>query len=198
MAYKITRKQFLEIYQTKGICVDWKNEIEQIMDKYLGKWQDEVELPLEVVKKGFTAAISNNKTAVITILEEVFPDYVNNDPLRKIKTWRDVLNAAGKEELEILPFKNPINKAQISINAVAKIQLISQVFNEDWIEDFNNSNQYKWFPWFQKAPGVWVFYRSYCYGSCSSLGFGFYFKSEEVSNYVGRQFIDIYKEYLPS
>ncbi len=127
-------------------------------------------------------------------LKEKFPDAWPQSITDKIKTFADVEACIGKV---ILPYANPSNKQQISTNAFVKIQHLSQVLNEGWEPDFKNTNEYKWYPWFERKGSGWVFGGGCCGCHGGGLGSGFWYKTEELAIYAGKQFIDLYKEYLP-
>lgn len=114
----------------------------------------------------------------------------------RIESWNDVLEYFSSEKI-ILPYTEPTTKQQKSTNAFVKLQYIIKALNEGWIPDFTNSGQYKYYPWFERKSGGWAFDHSF-YDCCYSfIGFGFHLKSRELSDYIGKQFIDVYKEYLP-
>ncbi len=133
------------------------------------------------------------------VLENTFgKEYFIEDTTTKIKNFDDILKLSGKTLKEILPYKTPKNKQQRSINALVKIQLITEVLNQGTILDFLNTNQYKYLPWFKKVVGSgWVVtsYASYCLHTVD--GFGTFYKSEKLALFAGNTFLDIYKDYLP-
>lgn len=81
--------------------------------------------------------------------------------------------------------------------AYKKLKLISEALNEGWKPDWNNSNQYKWYPWFRFKEGFgfsltdWGSADSVT-DACSRLCF----KSQELAEYAGKQFEDIYRDFL--
>lgn len=98
----------------------------------------------------------------------------------RIRNYSDVCREL-KEEEKISPFD--------------KIKQIEKLFNVNWKKDWNNSNQYKYFPYFTiNGSGELVFV-----GSGSYAGFhgvvGFY-KDQETSDFIGKTFISIYKEIM--
>ena len=116
----------------------------------------------------------------------------------RIKNFDGILNILGKSYSDILPYKTPKTKAQISQNAFAKIQCITEVYNEGWIQDLTNYNQYKYYPCFKKnALDRWVFCYCFAWNSVAFGGFGSYFKTPELANDASTKFIDIYNDYLP-
>ena len=69
--------------------------------------------------------------------------YSEGDQNSSGKNWKDVLRYSGKKESDILPWKNPKNKQQVSQNAFAKIQVISEVLNEGWSPNFKDLRENK-------------------------------------------------------
>lgn len=114
----------------------------------------------------------------------------------RVKNWEDVCKELSITN-EVLPYIFPKTKQEISINAFAKIQYISQCLNEGWTPTWTNSSEYKFYPWFEQKSSRSGFGFSSYYGyALGGLGFGFYYKSRELSDYAGTQFLTIYKEYL--
>lgn len=125
-------------------------------------------------------------------------EFFNQNITDRIKTLEDIYNELNIKREDIIPFKNPINKQQLSVNAFIDIQNISKVLNEDWIEDWDNSNQYKYYPWFEKKKvSGWCFDCSHADCYYGIVGFGFYYKTSEIAKYVGNQFLKVYQDYLP-
>lgn len=134
-----------------------------------------------------------------TLLEENFgKDFFSQKITDRIKTFQDVLEALGFSSYsQVVPFGNPQTKDQVALNALAKIQAIAKVLNEGWIPNFNNNNEAKYYPYFEKTSGGWAVGDCDRNGRVAYLGSGCYYKNSELVMYVGKQFIDIYKEYLP-
>lgn len=155
-----------------------------------------LELEESQAKKIYKSADSELKTILeSTFGKEFFSDKITD----RIKTWEDVLEVLDLDEGDILPYLKPKTKEQKAINAFAKIQKISEVLNEGWIPDYNNTNQYKFYPYFEKKSLGWSV-GSFPVGGvcCSGMGFGSLYKSSELALYAGNQFLDIYKDYLPN
>ena len=137
------------------------------------------------------------------LLENTFgKEFFNEKITDRIKTWEDIvyfLNEKHNSKIICLPYTtSPLTKEQRSINALYKIQCISEVLNEGWKDDWNNTNQYKYIPYFYKDFGSgWLVGSIVWRTSIAYYGFGCYFKSSELALYAGKQFLDIYKEYLP-
>lgn len=117
--------------------------------------------------------------------------------INQVKDFNDILRISGSKLEDILPYKNPRNKKQISQNNFAKIQLIEEVLNQGWAPDWNNHNEYKYYPYFEhKIQGGWV-YCGYCDRNFSSFTAEVaYFKSPELAIFVGKTFIKEYSDFL--
>lgn len=139
----------------------------------------------------------NNASAELkVILEESFgKPFFSQKITDRIKTWQDVVLALPYKLF--LPYENPSNKFERAINANVKIQKIAEVLNEGWSANFDNKNEYKYYPYFEKKSSGWFFSNVSFSDDYASMGFGLYFKSSELAKYAGEQFIEIYREYLP-
>lgn len=131
------------------------------------------------------------------ILEETFTkEFFNQKLIDIVKTIDDVYKHLGRKKPTILDYKFLHEQKRERALNTQYIDDISELFNEGWIPDFTNHNQYKYYNCFEKKDSGWVFVgcSHLIYGS--SLGFGFYFKSREISQYCGKQFLDIYSKIL--
>jgi hypothetical protein len=81
--------------------------------------------------------------------------------------------------------------------AYKKLKIVVKAINEGWKPDWTNTNQRKWFPWFDLSSRF-----SFSGALCASefghaiVGSHLCFKSEEKAEYAGRQFVDLYKSFL--
>lgn len=133
-----------------------------------------------------------------TILEESFgKDFFNQKITDRIKNMIDVVEEYERLYGKVSLPMNGRDKQEKSINAFYQIQIISAVLNEGWVPNFNNSSEYKYYPWFEKKASGWVFYVCGCVCGYSGVGSGAVYKTSELAEYVGKQFLDIYQDYLP-
>ena len=122
----------------------------------------------------------------------------------KVKSYEDACEVKGVDPVENLPYKEPVNTDQKAINAFAKITTIIQVLNEGWQPDWNNDDEYKYYPWFdmetypdQVGSGVGFSFGGYgCGGSASGVGSRLVFRTRALAEYAGKQFLDIYRAYM--
>lgn len=84
-----------------------------------------------------------------------------------------------------------------ALAAYQKLFVVAKALNEGWVPDWNNGNQYKYYPWFNMENGfafvVYVFsYRR----RISYVGSRLCFKSRELAEYAGKQFIHLYEQVM--
>lgn len=79
-----------------------------------------------------------------------------------------------------------------------ELQIKVKALNEKWEADYNNGNQRKWFPVFKWNGSAFVFSISnFVYDHAdASCGARLALASEELSDYSGRQWIELYNKIL--
>jgi len=115
----------------------------------------------------------------------------------RIKTYEDAVKETGRPEKP--DFSNLPEDLREYFEAQYKAVVIAEALNEGWKADWSNSDQEKWLPWFRGlSSGAFVFYVTY-YGysiACAGYGSRLCFKSDELAEYAGKQFLDIYAAIL--
>lgn len=114
-----------------------------------------------------------------------------------VNTISEVYKRLGRKELTIEDFAFlPENKRVKALN-FQHIQVLEELFNEDWKTDWTNNNEYKWYPYFEfkKGSDCWCFCIA-CDRSCSSLIVPAFYKSREITEYIGKTFLNIYSDYI--
>lgn len=131
-------------------------------------------------------------------LEQIQKELNNQKPLiKRLFTWQDILDHNNVKEMDVLLWNNPNTPEKISQNGFAKLQLIKKTFNEDWVADFNNSNQYKYYTWYEKKKNGWsvLCVDDCCVRSCS-VGFGLFSKNKENEDHINKYFFKEICEFL--
>ena len=81
--------------------------------------------------------------------------------------------------------------------AYKKLKLIIKAINNGWTPVWNDSNQEKWWPWFNLSSGFGFSHSHYFYvNACTTVGSRLCFESKEKSDYTANQFINLYKDLL--
>lgn len=137
-----------------------------------------------------------------TMLEQSFPDlfpkkFADRVKARENITWEDILKESGKTDEEVVRYRNPKNKKQKSANDYERIQILTEVLNLGVELDFTNRNQPKWIPYFERTSSGWSVGVAGRYFYYAHVGFGCYYADESVAKWAGKQFIEIYTDYLP-
>lgn len=119
---------------------------------------------------------------------------IKKEVTERVKTFSDVLseNLISNQEWE--EQNVGLSKDEIAYRA---IKLIAKALNEGWEPDWDDDDQYKYYPYFEWSVGSGFSFFDYgCVNSHSFLGSRLYFKSSELATYAGKQFISIYNDYL--
>ena len=89
-----------------------------------------------------------------------------------------------------------------ALNALNKLFTIAEAWNkaDNFIPDFSNRNQYKYFPWFvynDKAAGFVYAYTGHAASIArASIGSRLFFSTSERAEQFGKQFIDLWNDFL--
>lgn len=135
------------------------------------------------------------KAFVLESTSLITPDEINV----KVDSFEAALEYLGRENnacMYGIPYKHA--KAMV---AMYKLITIAEAWNkaDNFVPDYDNTNQYKWFPWFQKR-GTAGFVCAYTSNAASSanahIGSRLCLKSEERAMQFGEQFIDLWNDFL--
>lgn len=126
---------------------------------------------------------------------------------QQLKTFEDACRIEGLNaeifDLTLLGFPEEDKQP---LTAIAKLLVIARAANkianngEKWTPDWNDDEQYKYWPWFwmdDEGGSSGFRFDVYAYwDSYSTLGSRLCFISSEVAEYIGEQFIDLYKQFM--
>ena len=123
-------------------------------------------------------------------------DYFPKKTIETVRTIDDafrIWNTSESEKLEIEKI------ASIDEKAYRELKIITKALNgDDWEANYNDSSQKKWSPWFSTSASGFAFRNSgFDYSHTTTLlGARLCFKSKEISDYAGNQFLQQYKSFL--
>ena len=131
------------------------------------------------------------------VLTETFgADYFKKIELTDIKTFADACEECGTTEEEFNELFGHIGLSDDTI-AYEKMKIIVKAINQGWTPDWSNSDQYKYWPYFNLSSGFGFSGSDYdCDGTDAGVGSRLCFETREKSNYAAQQFIDIYEQFL--
>lgn len=132
------------------------------------------------------------------MLEDTFgKEFFSLKVTERIKSYLDACQELGVEPIsESVLTSNGFTKDEI---AYRKIKTITEALNEGWKPNWNDENQKKWIPWFYpNSSSGFVFGYTIYYDSAAHAGNGLRlcFKSDELATYAGKQFVELYKEFI--
>lgn len=116
----------------------------------------------------------------------------------RVKSFEDACKVLSLDPNMSLPFdaatKDDYEKG---VNAFAKLSIICKALNEGWKPDWTDDDQLKYYPWFRFIPGSGFSYDDYDYvRTLTRVGSRLCFKTDDLATYAGKQFLDIYNEFL--
>ena len=135
------------------------------------------------------------KAFVLESTSLITPDEINV----KVDSFEAALEFLGRENNACMcgiPDKHA--KAMV---AMYKLITIAEAWNkaDNFIPDYDNTNQYKWFPWFQKrgtAGFVFAYTATTASYANATIGSRLCFSTSERAEQFGKQFIDLWNEFL--
>ena len=115
----------------------------------------------------------------------------------KVKSFEDACKV-----LDITPSVPVVTgipeKYQKPLIANYQLMVIAEALNEGWQPDWSNGEWDKWYPWFDmdnsSSAGRFSFLDAVFRLSYSLVGSRLCFKSEELADYAGTQFLELYRE----
>lgn len=114
----------------------------------------------------------------------------------RIKSYEDACNELGIEPIDY----DEMIEAGFTPDEIIyrKMKTVTKALNEDWTADWNDSSQYKYYPWFKMSSGGFVFVVTFCDFSIASAGSAsrICFKSSELAKYAGEQFLPLYSDFI--
>ena len=175
---------------------------------------------IKVNKESLLDAYRNSGSEARDVLMKLFPemDFRSSLPvIERIKTWDDVVRELGYDPVErLLDHTERGDGFNFEPDEIAYIKLkaIAQVLNEGWTPQFT-INEYRWFPWFvlytkeeidkmneEQRSRVVLRSNSNAYAlndssrAAASFGSRLAFKTKELAAYAGKQFIDIWADFV--
>ena len=125
------------------------------------------------------------------ILEESFGvSFFSQKITDRIKTFEGACKELGINPSQLLSCDDTSDEA-----AYKKLKVIVKALNQGWIPDWNNSSEYKYYPWFNLKGGFVFFVYDYHF-QYSAVGSRLCFRSRELAEYAAKQFESIYKDFF--
>lgn len=149
---------------------------------------------LQISKANALSAYKKADKKVKELLEELFGKQVlSTEVTDRIKTFEDACIEIGIDATDA-----NFSTGTTDEIAYKKLKVIAQALNEGTVLSFANSDQRKWYPWFEYSGSGFRFYDSYFDFSRTRAcgGSQLCFHTEKLAAYAGKQFIDLYNDLL--
>ena len=106
-----------------------------------------------------------------------------------VKTFEDACEVLGIE----VTFNENDTKDEI---AYKKLKIVFKALNEGWVLDWSNSNEVKYYPYFKMSPFGFDDTHYGGWDTCSNAGSRLCGKTDTIAEYAGRQFEDLYRDFM--
>jgi len=112
----------------------------------------------------------------------------------RIETFEDAMKETGR--LAVPEFSDVPEDMRDYFKAQYKMVVIAEALNEGWKADWSDGDQAKYYPWFYVSSSGFAFDdASYnCSRPCAGCGSRLCFKTRELAEYAGRQFVQIWDD----
>lgn len=153
---------------------------------------------LEIKKENALSAFKDADKEGKKLLKNLFGDSVfeKQKVTERIKTFADACQEVNiSENMKILLDYNGRDIDMIASQAFLKLTVIARALNEGWTPDWDNSNEPKYYPYFDMRSGVGFSHSCYVHWrTLAHCGSRLCFKTKELAEYAGKQFESIYKD----
>lgn len=165
-------------------------------------------MELTITKENAQKAYNDGCPDVKKVLENLFGKkyFIPEDITDQIKTFEDAYKYLGiktfKDAYKVLKLdRRMFGETSISEceDEVMQLMIICHALNEKWEPNWNDGNQYKYYPYFDMRDGSGFAFSgaNYVYWTtCTDGGSRLCFKSEKLAKYAGTQFMAVYKKFL--
>ncbi|WP_395762452.1 hypothetical protein ACH34C_09440 [Elizabethkingia anophelis] len=144
------------------------------------------------IPEGFQIGAFDKVTGIVKF--EAKPKNIKD----RVKSFEDACDVLGitpqNPDLETIP-----TKLQKPLFAHYKLCIIAMALNEGWEPNWDDDDEYKYYPWFDmegSSGSGFSFFGYYFDCSFSLVGSRLCFKSRDLAEYAGKQFETIYREYF--
>jgi hypothetical protein len=154
---------------------------------------------LEKAKAAYTKGSARVKTALENIFgKAAFVPKITD----RVKTFDDACKVIGlkPDDYGTLHTPKQITQYQKHLYAHLKLMIIAEALNEGWKPNWDDSSEWKYYPYFDmRSKGAGFGFSFANYGRTSTttcVGSRLCFKNEELAAYAGKQFVELYKDLL--
>ena len=146
--------------------------------------------------KAYNSATTKQQELLVNLFgADTFKKVKSGKITDRVKTLEDAIAELGITVNWSL-YEN-LSKDEI---AYLKLKIIARALNEGWTPNWDNDSEYKYWPYFDMRSSAAGFgFSDSDFGgwrSISSVGSRLCYKSSELSEYAGTQFLDVYRDMM--
>lgn len=115
-----------------------------------------------------------------------------------VASFEEACESQGLDPLQLPIVDHLLIEHQRSVVAFYKLSIINGVLNGDWRANWQDYNEYKYYPWFfmdKDGSGFSFAYFGFA-SDTSTVGSRLVFRTRSLAEYAGKQFLDLYKEWM--
>lgn len=152
---------------------------------------------IEIQKHNILRAYRNTSNPdVKEVLKDVFGSTLFTDVTDRVKSYQDACDELGIQDLHLIDFSFLPESSQRSAYAFHQLCTIAEALNEGWQPNWDDRDQPKYHGWFQSKEDGFSYGVLACGGVDAAVGSRLVYKSLDLAEYAGTQFIDIYREFM--
>lgn len=147
-----------------------------------------ITISADAAEKALKEATGDTRKALNTLYgDQLKPKNITD----RVKSFEDACGVLGISISDILSKYDTKDEA-----AYKKLKVIARALNEGWEPDWKNQNQPKYLPYFEHNGTAFSHSDYYYWSTDAHVGSRLYYKSFDLAIYAGKQFIDIYNDFL--
>lgn len=145
-------------------------------------------------RKFYPKADSDFKAELVGAFGEAF---FSQKPMDRVKSVEDACEVLGIDPDDVWQeYDKPDEIAYKQLKVITRALNFLANGNKEWVPDYNNSNQRKWYAWWWLNDPGFRLNDVNCDYTNTAVGARLVFISEELARYAATQFFGIYKDYL--
>lgn len=176
----ISRDNLKQIYDVA--CSSWKTKIEDYAKR--NPFGNEIEFSKAEIDEMFSASDSKQKA----ILNKFFQ--LPKNIMDTVKSFKDACSVLGIHPESV--YSTSDTKDEI---AFKKLKVIIKALNEGWYPNWDNSNEAKYFNYFNMERGFSSYATNYN-STTTSVPSALYLRTRELAQYCAKIAYEEYKDYL--
>ena len=186
MKTEIKRSELQKIWEIS--CDTWKPKLAKYAQ------EDPFSETIKFTEKQINEMIQACDAKQLPVVKEVFDV---RDNWEDIKTVEDACKHLGEVDNEVrqLRLLQNIPNLDRKVTSCQELTVISKALNNGTELDWDNHNEYKYFPWWYLGKNYRLYSMIYSSDN-SSVPARLCVKSSEIGNYSATQFKDIWKDYM--